>query len=98
MLVSDNDPNTDQDQKADLTYDNFGTGQDKRKTVDPLSEETKLDVTLCNPDPEEHSTEEMIAQDNPTANPLQVLLEATEVVPDQVHDPEPTKDNMAAQG
>jgi hypothetical protein len=46
MLVSVYDPNANQNQKAALTYSNVGTSKDERKAVDPVSEETKLEVKL----------------------------------------------------
>jgi hypothetical protein len=93
MLISGNDPNANQDQKADLTFNNVGTGQDKRKTVDPVSKATKLEVKLNNPDPEKDLIEETVAQDDQPANPLQVLLETAE----KWNDLEATKGNMADQ-
>jgi hypothetical protein len=62
----------------------------------PALEETKLDTKVDNPDSEKIMTENILVEDKRT-NPLQVLLEAVEVIPHEVDDPEPTDDNMEDQ-
>ena len=83
MPLPGDDWNVNQDQEADSTHD-------------PALEETKLDTKVDNPDSEKIMTENILVEDK-QANPLQVLLEAVEVIPHKVDDPEPTDDNMEDQ-
>jgi hypothetical protein len=62
ILVSGDDPNASQNQKAASTCSNARTSKNKRKTVDPVSEETKLEVKTI-------LTEKRLAQDVQSENP-----------------------------